>query len=103
MPPLELLLPVGATAGAEAGAEDELSGLPIAAGGELTELVLWVLNVSSRTRPAAVLTIARMTRRMVPFRIDQNSNVSWWMFRRGTPAARNSRSRASVIPGGPQM
>jgi hypothetical protein len=39
-------------------------GVPIAAGGELTPLVLCVLNVSSRTRPATVLTIARMTRRI---------------------------------------
>jgi hypothetical protein len=36
----------------------------IAAGGVAAAIVLWVLNDSSTTRPAAVPTIARMTRRM---------------------------------------
>jgi hypothetical protein len=55
-----------------------LVGVLIAAGGVLTALVLCVLNVSSRTRPAAVLMIARMTRRMGgAFRDGQNSKVSW--------------------------
>jgi hypothetical protein len=74
LPPAGLLLALGVAADSLA----ELFGLPIAAGGVVMALVLCVLNDSSSTRPAAVLTTARMIRRMgVPFVNGQNSKDSW--------------------------
>ena len=54
----------------------------------------WVCDLkdSSRTRPTAVATIARMTRRnAVPSRAGQNSNDSWWICLPPYPGARSSR------------
>ena len=34
--------------------------------------------------------------------VGQNSNDSWWMCRRGTPAARSAATTAAVMPSGPQ-
>ena len=68
------------------------------------DVTLCVLNDSSMTRAATVPTIARMTRRMgKPFVTGgQNSNDSWWIWRRGTPASRSAAMAAVVMPGGPQ-
>src|SRR3954452_20100642 len=93
--------------------EDELPDEPLpdvpalvpleltAAGGVATADGLWVLNDSTSTREATVLTMARMTRLMTKA-CSQNSKLSEWIWRRGTLAARSARTTAPVMPAGPQ-
>ena len=72
---------------------------PADAGGAVCER-----NDNSRIRPATVLPKARTARRMgSPIGGGgQNSKFSWWMRRRGTPAARSAPIAVPVMPEGPQ-
>ena len=64
-----------------------------------------VLNDSSMTSAATVLTIASKARFMRTSSLGpglaQNSKLSRWMCRRGTFAVRNALTTAVVIPAGP--
>src|SRR3954447_13336137 len=72
----------------------------MAGGGGSPAEVLRVLKDSSRTRHAAVVTIARMTR-PIWMVTSHSSKDSWWMRRRGTPASRSERMTVRAMPGGP--
>src|SRR5580698_1183607 len=60
------------------------------------------LNDRRATRPAMVLTTARMARRISAGPPFQNWNDSKWMCRFGTPAACSASTAAEVMPSGPQ-
>ena len=73
---------------------------------------MWVRNDSSMTSPAMVPPRASTTRRIGFLRSvwrfeagaagrTQNSNDSWWIWARGTPAASSAATAESVIQAGP--
>ena len=96
--------PAPASSPAMAAPADDSELVPAAlTPAEAVELVC-ERNDNSRIRPATVLPKARTARRMgspINEWTGQNSKLSWWIRRRGTPASRSAEIAVSVMPGGP--